>query len=76
MSAIFISYRRSGARQTAYRLKDKLKGTFGEDKVFLDLEDIRGGARFAEVIKQAKGSLIFTANSWPWHATMKTSGVP
>ena len=68
MSAIFISYRRSGAKQTAYRLKDKLKAAFGEDKVFLDLEDIRGGARFAEVIRQtiAKASVVLVVIGPKW----------
>ncbi len=68
MSAIFISYRRSGAKQTAYRLKDKLKEAFGDDKVFLDLEDIRGGARFAEVIKEtiAKASVVLVVIGPKW----------
>ena len=52
MSAVFISYRRSGAKQSAYRLKDKLKQAFGADKVFIDLEDIKPGLPFAEVIKE------------------------
>lgn len=68
MSAIFISYRRSGAKHTAYRLKDKLKQAFGDDKVFLDLEDIRAGARFADVIKQtiAKASVVLIVVGPKW----------
>ena len=50
MSAVFISYRRSGAKQSAYRLKDKLKQVFGADRVFIDLEDIDAGLPFADVI--------------------------
>lgn len=68
MSAIFISYRRSGAKQTAYRLKDRLKHAFGDDSVFLDLEDIRAGARFADVIsetiQQASVVLVVIGPRW------------
>ena len=68
MSAIFISYRRSGAKHTAYRLKDKLKQAFGDDRVFLDLEDIRAGARFADVIRQtiAKASVVLIVIGPKW----------
>jgi hypothetical protein len=51
MSAVFISYRRSGSKHAAYRLKDKLKQSFGADKVFIDLEDIDAGLPFADVIR-------------------------
>jgi len=51
MSAVFISYRRSGSKHAAYRLKDRLKQAFGSDKVFIDLEDIDAGLPFANVIK-------------------------
>ena len=51
MSAVFISYRRSGSKHAAYRLKDQLKQKFGADKVFIDLEDIDAGLPFANVIK-------------------------
>ena len=68
MSAIFISYRRSGASQTAYRLKDKLKDTFGEQNVFVDLEDIDAGLPFADVIKntlsQCSVILIVIGPKW------------
>ena len=51
MSAIFVSYRRSGAKHAAYRLRDKLRHEFGDDQVFLDLDNIPAGARFADVIR-------------------------
>ncbi len=53
MSGIFISYRRSGASKTAYRLKDRLKETFGPDRVFVDVEDIEAGLPFDQVIRTA-----------------------
>ena len=53
MSGIFISYRRSGASQTAYRLKDRLKEAFGPDRVFVDVEDIEAGLPFDQVIRTA-----------------------
>ena len=52
MSGVFISYRRKGARKTAYRLKDRLKDAFGADKVFVDVEDIDPGLPFDEVISK------------------------
>lgn len=53
MSGIFISYRRSGASSVAYRLADELKRSFGEDRIFIDVESIDPGLKFAEAIRQA-----------------------
>lgn len=53
MSGIFVSYRRTGASSVAYRLADELKRSFGEDRIFIDVESIDPGLKFAEAIKQA-----------------------
>ena len=68
MSAVFISYRRSGAKHSAYRLKDRLKQAFGADKVFIDLEDIQPGLPFADVIKEtiARCSVILVVIGPRW----------
>jgi hypothetical protein len=68
MSAVFISYRRSGAKHSAYRLKDKLKQAFGAERVFIDLEDIDAGLPFADVIRDTIGGcsvvLIVIGPKW------------
>ncbi len=53
MDRIFISYRRGGVRARTYRLADELKRRFGRDSVFLDIESIKAGTPFADVIRGA-----------------------
>ncbi|MEM8815461.1 MAG: toll/interleukin-1 receptor domain-containing protein [Pseudomonadota bacterium] len=53
MAKIFLSYRRGGVRARTYRLADRLKQRFGGDSVFLDIESIGPGSRFADVIHEA-----------------------
>jgi hypothetical protein len=48
--AIFISYRRSNSAGTAGRLYDTMTAHFGEDRVFMDVDSIRPGEDFAEVL--------------------------
>ena len=48
---IFISYRRSDTQGYAGRLSDSLEDYFGENRVFRDIEDIKGGSEFAKDIK-------------------------
>jgi hypothetical protein len=48
---IFVSYRRADSAGYAGRLVDQLKSRFG-DQVFLDVESIRPGANFHEVIEE------------------------
>jgi hypothetical protein len=48
---IFVSYRRADSAGYAGRLVDQLKSRFG-DQVFFDVESIKPGADFHEVIKE------------------------
>jgi hypothetical protein len=48
---IFVSYRRADSAGHAGRLVDQLKSQFG-DQVFLDVDSIRPGANFQEVINE------------------------
>lgn len=48
---IFVSYRRADSAGYAGRLVDQLKSRFG-DQVFLDVESIRPGANFHQVIEE------------------------
>ncbi len=47
---IFINYRRDDTRWVAGRLIDSLRAYFGDDRVFRDIEGIKGGAEFGDVI--------------------------
>ena len=48
--AIFVSYRREDAGGHAGRLVDRLTTRFGDDGVFMDVQDIDPGDKFAESI--------------------------
>jgi len=55
MAGIFISYRREDSGGHAGRLCDRLTARFGEDRVFLDIQDIRPGQNFATSIEDTSG---------------------
>jgi membrane peptidoglycan carboxypeptidase len=50
---IFVSYRRNDAPGYALRVHDALVARFGDDHVFLDVDDIRPGRDFTEVLAAA-----------------------
>jgi hypothetical protein len=52
MASIFISYRRDDAGGHAGRLCDRLTARFGDDRVFMDIQDIAPGQNFARSIDQ------------------------
>jgi hypothetical protein len=52
IAKIFINYRRDDTRWVAGRLIDALRGYFGDDRVFRDVEGIAGGVEFGDVINQ------------------------
>jgi hypothetical protein len=55
MNRIFISYRTSDAKKDAHRLAVDLERIFGDEQVFFDKHDLRGGAAWRESIGQALG---------------------
>jgi TIR domain len=55
MSGIFISYRREDSADEAHRLNRELSDRFGDDNVFIDVEDIALGENFAELIDENVG---------------------
>ena len=58
MSGVFVSYRRVDSSGSAGRLFDRLKGHFGRDAVFMDIEGgIERGDDFAAVIDRALESV-------------------
>ena len=68
MAGIFVSYRRSGASSSTYRLVNELQREFGEAKIFLDVESIDPGVPFAEAISNAISKcnvvLVVIGPSW------------
>ena len=51
MVRLFISYRRNEDAGFAGRLADALEAAFGTDAVFHDIDDIRPGEDFVDVLK-------------------------
>ena len=56
MASIFISYRRDDAGGHAGRLCDRLTTRFGDDRIFMDIEDIQPGQHFVRSIEQTIGA--------------------
>jgi len=53
---VFINYRREDTRHAAGRLYDRLIQRFGEDQVFMDIDQIDPGEDFVEVINRKVGT--------------------
>ncbi len=53
MARIFISYRRDDSATSAGRLYDRLEGHFGQGQVFMDVDAIKPGLDFVEVVQGA-----------------------
>jgi hypothetical protein len=65
---VFISYRRDDAAGYARAIYDELAQHFGADCVFIDVDDIRAGQTFSEVIDHAVGAsaalLVLMGRRW------------
>jgi hypothetical protein len=53
---LFINYRREDTGHAAGRLYDRLIAHFGEDQVFIDIDQIEPGEDFVEVINRKVGA--------------------
>jgi hypothetical protein len=53
MAKIVISYRRSDSDAIAGRIRDRLASHFGEESLFMDIDNIPFGTDFREHIKNA-----------------------
>ena len=51
-SKIFISYRRDNSAGTAGRLHDRLAEAFGEENLFIDVDNMPAGADFVETLNK------------------------
>jgi hypothetical protein len=74
--SVFLSYRRQDASGYAGRLFDALASTFGEDRVFMDVDNIEIGTDFVERISEAlEGCAAFVAVIGPaWLTVSDRSG--
>ncbi len=68
MRGVFISYRRDDTAGYAGRLYDALTPHFGRDLVFIDVDSIRAGQNFADVIEQRIAScsvvIVLIGKAW------------
>lgn len=68
MSRIFINYRRDDSAPYAGRLFDHLSAHFGPDKIFMDIDTIKPGVDFVEVIEKAVATtnalLVVIGKQW------------
>ncbi len=56
MPKVFISYRRNDSASNAGRIYDRLEGRFGQGQVFMDVDTIRPGLDYVDVVQEAVGS--------------------
>src|SRR6266850_8612059 len=65
---IFINYRRMDAGWSADHLASLLERTFGEDRVFLDVQGIQAGDEFAvdleEKLRRASVLVVLIGKGW------------
>lgn len=74
---IFISHRHSDTQSDCHRLKSDLQKIFGKDQVFLDIENLEPGIKFADAIEktlaQSKVVLVVIGPGW-LHVTNDKGG--
>ena len=68
MAKIFVSYRRQDSPYVAPTLKDRLEQRFGENSVFLDIENIPIGVDFRErinlAVRHCDVMLVLIGDAW------------
>ena len=74
---IFINYRREDSIGTAGRLRDRLAEAFGEENLFMDVDNIPAGVDFvADLNNQVAACRVFLAVIGPnWLDAKDESGV-
>jgi hypothetical protein len=75
MPKILISYRRADSDAIAGRIRDRLAGSYGDDSVFMDIDDIPFGIDFRQHIKDAllRNDLLIVVVGPRWLGTTKGS---
>lgn len=66
--SVFLSYRRSDSADAAGRLYDRLKGDFGAEAVFMDVESIPLGIDFrvhiVNMLSKCRACLVMIGDEW------------
>jgi uncharacterized membrane protein YeaQ/YmgE (transglycosylase-associated protein family) len=78
MSRIFISYRRSDTSDAAGRLYDRLTQRFSRDQIFMDIDTIKPGMDFVEIIEReiSKCDALIAIIGPHWITATDTRGHP
>lgn len=78
MASIFISYRRDDSAGYAGRIFDALSARFGKDEVFMDVDDIKAGEDFFQVIQETESrcSVLLAIIGKNWLTAKNPDGRP
>ena len=72
---VFISYRRDNSPNAAGRIYDRLRSRLGSERVFFDIDSIRLGADFVEVLSSSVGKcdalVVVIGRNWASSASNK-----
>jgi TIR domain len=60
---VFVTYRRDDERAMAARIRDRLAASFGNAKVFMDVDNLLAGQRFDRELEKALGHTDVSASS-------------
>jgi hypothetical protein len=76
MARIFISYRRDDTAAYAGRLNEHLSREFGKKRVFMDIDDIEPGQKFASVLRETlrKCQVVLVLIGKGWLAAADAAG--
>ncbi|SFT86567.1 TIR domain-containing protein [Algoriphagus locisalis] len=74
---IFLSHRHSDTQSDCHRIRETLEQEFGEDAVFLDIENLEPGIRFADAIDKAlkESKVVLVAIGPDWFGDPDENGV-
>src|SRR3954464_8496319 len=70
MAVVFISYRRADSDVIAGRMRDRLARSFGDDSIFMDIDNIPFGVDFREHVKTVltRGQVMIAVIGKNWLA--------
>jgi hypothetical protein len=74
---IFLSHRHSDTQSDCHRIRETLEEEFGEHAVFLDIENLEPGIRFADAIEKAlaESKVVLVAIGPGWFGDPNENGV-
>lgn len=74
---IFLSHRHSDTQSDCHRIRETLEEEFGKDAVFLDIENLEPGIRFADAIDKAlkESKVVLVAIGPDWFGDPDENGI-